>query len=114
MYWLNLTVSVGLTDWLWLAGKFKRPLLSRRNGPLADIILNPSTVRSFEQAIPDSEYNSERHANLYQLVGRAAASLNKHETSARRDRQKTSPRVSILSGLEQVPSAVLSHFAQGG
>ena len=58
---------------------------------LADII-NPSTVRSFEQAIPDSEYNSERHANLYQLVGRAVTSLNQHETSERRDRKKTSQR----------------------
>ena len=33
MYWLHLTVSVGLTDCLWLAGKFKRPLLASRNGP---------------------------------------------------------------------------------
>ena len=28
-----MPVSVGPTDWLWLAEKFKRPLLARRNGP---------------------------------------------------------------------------------
>jgi len=33
VYWSHLTVSVGPTDWLWLAEKFKRSLLARRNGP---------------------------------------------------------------------------------
>ena len=62
---------------------------------LSDII-NPNTLRSLEQAIPNSEFHTDRHAGLYQLVGQASLVLNRHETSDRRDLKHGSQRTASV------------------
>ena len=79
-------------------------------------IINQKTLRSFEQAMPNSAHHSG--ANLYQLVGHAVNSLNQHETSDRRDLKQSSQRTAggtyTRGVLGKLPVGVFQKITRGG